>query len=210
MEYKIDQTYKGTRIILGPLAEKKRTMIQTLSSMAQGFGFNEIFLPSIELTELYVGKAGSEVLNQMFTFMDKGDRHTCLRPEGTATCQELAKSIFKHKWDVKIFYVTECFRYEQPQAGRYRQFTQFGIEWLNPKNKEKAEGFIRLYALKMAKAILRDFTFQDSVKRGLSYYTEDGFEIEVDSLGAQKQVCGGGPYEEGVGCAFGIDRMIHI
>ena len=54
------------------------------------------------------------------------------------------------------------------------------------------------------------YEYNPIVKRGLAYYTEDGFEISVPSLGAQKQVCGGGSYKEGVGFAFGVDRLMLI
>ena len=49
---------------------------------------------------------------------------------------------------------------------------------------------------------------KESVKRGLSYYTEDGFEVEVENLGAQKQIAGGGRYQQGIGWAIGVDRLI--
>jgi histidyl-tRNA synthetase len=53
-----------------------------------------------------------------------------------------------------------------------------------------------------------DFRFVPSVKRGLTYYVEDGFEVECDALGAQKQVAGGGRYAEGIGWAIGLDRLL--
>jgi histidyl-tRNA synthetase len=52
------------------------------------------------------------------------------------------------------------------------------------------------------------FSWEDQVKRGLNYYVEDGFEASVESLGAQKQVAGGGAYAEGVGWAVGVDRLM--
>jgi histidyl-tRNA synthetase len=53
-----------------------------------------------------------------------------------------------------------------------------------------------------------DYKFNDAVKRGLSYYTEYGFEVECASLGAQKQIAGGGAYNEGIGWAIGVDRLL--
>jgi histidyl-tRNA synthetase len=53
-----------------------------------------------------------------------------------------------------------------------------------------------------------DYKFNDTVKRGLNYYVEDGFEVEVETLGAQKQIAGGGRYKEGIGWAIGLDRML--
>lgn len=148
---------------------------------------------------------GPEILGQMYVFPDKKERKLCLRPEGTATCQLLARGPFKQKKDVKLWYQTRCWRYERPQAGRYREFTQLGIEVLNPSE----DYFERLLL------ILQDFLNQTTAKyvlnprakRGLQYYVEDGFEAECPILGAQKQVAGGGRYAEGIGFAVGLDRL---
>jgi histidyl-tRNA synthetase len=210
MEYKVDGTYKGTRIILGETAVTKRFVLNTLSDLALKYGFTEVFLPSIELTEVYTNKAGEEIKGQMFEWKDKGGRDVCLRPEGTATLQLLASSLLKFKKDVKLFYTVQCWRYEQPQAGRYREFTQFGVEWLNPSNRQKAEAECKELALLMANRLGGEYNYSDSVKRGLAYYVSEGFEIECSELGAQKQVCGGGSYEEGVGFAFGVDRLLLV
>lgn len=210
MEYKVEGTYKGTRILLKETAKKKRDILNTLSLIAENNGFSEIMLPDIELAEIYTNKAGPEIMGQMFTWKDRSDRDVCLRPEGTATCQLLANSLFKFEKDVKIFYIAECFRYERPQAGRYRQFTQFGVEWLNPKDPAQASEVCKQISLMMIERFTKDYEYNPLVKRGLDYYTEDGFEISIPTLGAQKQVLGGGTYKEGVGFAFGIDRLILI
>ena len=171
-------------------------------------GFDEIILPSLEKSEIYVDKAGPEILNQMYTFTDKGERELCLRPEGTATVQLLADKYWKTQKNVKMWYFERCWRYERPQAGRYREFFQFGIEWINPKEPEVA----RLELIELAKELVSlkttEFVVNDSAKRGLSYYTGDGFEIAVESLGAQKQVVGGGTYKQGIGFAIGFDRLM--
>jgi len=208
MEYKIDGTYKGTRIILGELAVKKREIISSFSMLAEQMGYEEVFLPTIELADVYVNKAGKEILGQMFEWEDKGRRQVCLRPEGTATCQLLAKSLFKFNKDVKLFYTVQCFRYEQPQAGRYREFTQFGVEWLNPSDIEAARDELLWMAEECIKCLTDNYELNSSVKRGLAYYVEDGFEISCPELGAQKQVLGGGRYDEGIGYAFGVDRLL--
>ena len=210
MEYKVEGTYRGTRILLEDIAKRKREVINSWIGFMQDNGFNEIMLPDIELASIYTNKAGPEVLGQMFTWKDRKNRDICLRPEGTATCQLLANSLYKQQKDVKIFYVTECFRYERPQSGRYRQFTQFGVEWLNPKDSEAASEMCKKLAVSMIEMITMDYDYNPLVKRGLDYYTEDGFEISIASLGAQKQVLGGGKYAEGAGYAFGVDRIILI
>lgn len=168
--------------------------------------FTEVVLPSLEKAEVYTSKAGPEVLSQMYVFKDRGERDLCLRPEGTATCQLLARESFKQQKDVRLWYEARCWRYERPQAGRYREFTQFGVEVLNPSND--CYNALRDMAKEMVGKWVADAELKESVKRGLAYYVGDGFEIECPSLGAQRQVCGGGRYAEGIGFAVGVDRLL--
>jgi histidyl-tRNA synthetase len=202
----IDKQVRGTRIILEE-AKERRIILNKLIDIANDYGFQEITLPSLELSEIYVDKAGEEILNQMYTFKDKGDRNLCLRPEGTATIQLLANKYWKTQKDIKLWYFEKCWRYERPQSGRYREFYQFGVEWLNPR--EDVTPTLIEMAKKMIETKTNEYTISESVKRGLSYYTGGvGFEISVDKLGAQKQVCGGGSYKEGIGFALGFDRLM--
>lgn len=199
----------GTRILCGGLAAARRELINEWVGICMAYGYDEIVLPSVEYAKTYTDKAGPEILGQMYEFYDKGNppRHLCLRPEGTATCQLIADR-FKYTKDVKLFYEVRCWRYERPQTGRYREFTQFGVEVLNPSKDYMPE------MLEMAKKMLSralpesEWVVNESVKRGLAYYTQPGFEVEVPSLGAQKQVLGGGAYEQGVGFAIGLDRVL--
>lgn len=143
----------------------------------------------------------------MWAFNDKGNRPVCLIPEVTGLVQELWRNEWsKSSKQKKIFYVNRCYRYERPQAGRYREFTQLGIELLG----EAPEGsqLVRDLLKTVLDEISVEYEFKDSVKRGLSYYTEDGFEVECSKLGAQKQIAGGGRYAEGIGWAIGIDRLL--
>jgi histidyl-tRNA synthetase len=210
-EIKYEGQARGTRLLLGSLARKRRYIIDKLIAIAEAQGFEEIVLPSIEMADIYATKAGDEVLNQMYVFEDRKQRKLCLRPEGTATCQIIANETWKKRKDVRLFYETRCYRYERPQAGRYREFTQFGMEILNPRTNGIVD--YRDYLMRIAKHMADTLTGNPSatelvpaVKRGLAYYVEDGFEILAPELGAQKQICGGGSYAEGIGFAFGVDR----
>lgn len=166
-----------------------------------------MIIPAIWEQSTFTDKAGPEILGQMWTFKDKGDRDVCLIPEVTGVIQEL----YRDEWSktlskpVKVFYVSKCYRYERPQLGRYREFTQFGIEILGGQNN-------RDEAIDLLKKCLDtfgvDYEMSLMVKRGLSYYTEEGFEAVCNKLGAQKQIAGGGGYAEGMGWAIGIDRLI--
>lgn len=209
MEIKTESTYKGTRILFADSAKRKRKLINDLIALAEADGFNEMMIPVIQLTETFASKVGAENQNMMYTFRDRGDRDICLAPEYTAVIQKLANERFKQTKDVKLFYVGECFRGEKPQAGRYRQFTQFGLEVLNPSRDYRAD-LISL-AEKMISLITIEYSVNVEATRGLDYYENGkGFEISCDALGAQKQICGGGAYAGGIGFAIGVDRMLTI
>jgi len=206
-----ETSYKGTRILLG---NEKRDLINKMIEILKSNGFMEISIPIIQFQETFSGKVGEENNNLMFNFKDRGDRDLCLAPEYTAVIQKLAKSTFKNDKDVKLFYIQECFRGEKPQAGRYRQFTQLGVEIINP-TKDYSED-IKVVAMKLMNVAIFDnknlipCTMNSDVTRGLDYYKEGkGFEISCEGLGSSKQVCGGGEYEGGVGFAIGIDRLIN-
>ena len=175
-------------------------------STAEGLG--EIILPALWERRAFDEKAaGSPALSQMWAFQDKQGRHVCLTPEATGAIREL----YRERWErtlpkpIRLFSITRCYRYERPQAGRYREFTQVGVEALGP-DVPKAE------AVSVLRKCLDEFglsyTFAPAAKRGLTYYVEDGFEVECDQLGAQKQVAGGGRYPEGIGWAIGLDRLL--
>ncbi len=205
MELTIDNQAKGTRILVGESAKERRTCINAMIAIAEEFGFEEIMLPSVERAQIYIDKAGPEILGQMYAFPDKGGRELCLRPEGTATVQLLADKHWKNQ-EKKLWYVERCWRYERPQAGRYREFTQFGIEWINPK--EDPTSTLVDMAKRMVDLCGKPYEVNEGVKRGLSYYIGTGFEIAIPCLGAQKQVVGAGPYQQGIGFAVGVDRLL--
>jgi histidyl-tRNA synthetase len=207
MELRISGQAKGVRIITGDQAKDRRKILNLLISIAEEEGFQEIILPSVEPSNIYVEKAGPEILNQMYVFEDKKCRPLCLRPEGTATIQLIADAHFKKRKNVKLWYFERCWRYERPQEGRYREFFQFGLEILNPTNDCVTESLISI-AEKMVSLRTSEYEVSRSVKRGLNYYTKEGFEISIPALGAQKQVVGGGSYLQGVGFAIGFDRLM--
>lgn len=179
-------------------------------------GFEEIIIPSIWSSKTFVEKAGgSEILEQMFSF-DKAGNEICLIPEVTGIVQELFRENYFKKssapvYTRKIFYVSRCYRYEMsPQLGRQREFTQLGVEIVT--NNDEMREVYKQECIDVLKSILdkkkTSYNFIPTVKRGLTYYVEDGFEVECDSLGSQKQIAGGGSYKEGVGFAIGLERWI--
>lgn len=207
MEIKLENTYKGTRILFKDSASKKRDMINKMINVLLSYDYEEIMIPIIQKQEIFASKVGEENTTMMYNFKDKGNRDICLAPEYTAVVQGLSKDLFKYTKDVKMFYIGECFRGEKPQAGRYRQFTQFGVEVLNPSKDYYDE--MKEIAKKLIEITTEEYEINEEVVRGLDYYVGGkGFEIACPKLGAQKQVCGGGSYEGGIGFAIGVDRLL--
>lgn len=198
---------RGTKTLLGPEARKMNWFVQRFRNTVNGAGYNEFVPSALADPQIFVDKAGPEILSQMYVFKDKGERDVCLIPEVTAVAQKL----YKEDWSkampkpVKIWYFTRCYRYERPQQGRYREFWQFGVE--NMGGNTSKEEMIDLLRKCLDECNLQ-YTINDTVKRGLSYYIEEGFEAEVASLGAQKQIAGGGRYDCGIGWAIGVDRVV--
>lgn len=129
----ITKAIKGTQDILPAESYKVRYLEDTMRDIAKGYGFKEIRTPVFEHTELFqrgVGDTTDVVQKEMYTFLDKGDRSITLRPEGTAGAIRsfLEHGLFNEPLPQKLYYLTSCYRYEKPQAGRLREFHQFGVE----------------------------------------------------------------------------------
>ncbi|MFD0698891.1 histidine--tRNA ligase [Paenibacillus sp. GCM10027628] len=127
------QKPKGTQDLLPGEVEKWQYLEAKARELCRRFNYKEIRTPIFEHTELFsrgVGETTDIVEKEMYTFLDKGDRSISLRPEGTAgVVRAYVENKLYGEPDVsKLYYVGPMFRYEQPQAGRYRQFHQFGIE----------------------------------------------------------------------------------
>lgn len=200
---------KGTRILDGKEATDFRNLTQFLRKSLLELNFTEVIVPNIWEASTFKNKIKGETLGQMWTFYDKGDRECCLIPEVTGIIQEIYNESWSksHSKPVKIFYESRAYRYERPQAGRYREFTQFGIEILGGNKDQNKELSVDIL-VNILDSLNLEYRFNPKVARGLGYYTEDGFEVECDTLGAQKQIAGGGTYQEGVGWAIGIDRLL--
>lgn len=123
------QKPRGTRDMLPDEMERRREIEARMRARARLYGFREIATPVFEELELFTIRSGEGIINEMYVFEDKGGRSLALRPELTApvlrTYVEEGRSLNK---PIKWCYFADCFRYERPQKGRYRQFWQFGAE----------------------------------------------------------------------------------
>lgn len=138
---KITTAPRGTMDTLPGESFKTRYIEQTAIETAELFGFKEIRTPTFEHTELFnrsVGDTTDVVQKEMYTFEDKGGRSITLRPEGTAGVARsvIENGLLNEALPLKVCYISNCFRYEKPQAGRWREFTQFGVEAFGPMAPE--------------------------------------------------------------------------
>ena len=130
---------RGTRDVLPDESWKWQRIERVFRATADRFGYREIRLPVFEETELFargIGDATDIVRKEMYTFTDRKGRSLTLRPEGTAGT---VRSFIEHNMGrgsrlTKLYYFCPMFRYERPQAGRYRQFWQWGLEAIGSMN----------------------------------------------------------------------------
>jgi histidyl-tRNA synthetase len=128
---------KGTQDVLAPESSRWEALLARFSEIAGGAGYGLVQSPMFEDIGVFrrLGEATDVVTKEMYDFVDKGDRHVALRPEGTAS---VVRAFVQHRpvtpW--KAWYATPAFRYESPQSGRLRQHHQVGIEALGSEDPD--------------------------------------------------------------------------
>jgi histidyl-tRNA synthetase len=312
------QRPRGTRDFNPDEMQVRKWVESKMREAISSYGYREVSTPTFEHTDLFIAKSGPQVVEQIYSFEDKGGREIALRPELTASVMRFYHSDMRnHPKPLRIFYFGNCFRYERPQKGRYREFWQMGLEYIGKRtpiacaevisasiralemvglkgmivrvghvsllkelvihygadpetNKElmiaidkkdpgsirkllenssntdvqglielitsvydkseflealgKIEGIIDTVDMSGLMSTLNELMdrfdniyFDPSISRGLDYYDDMVFEIDAPSLGAEKQICGGGGYSlssifgstvEGIGFGLGFDRII--
>lgn len=123
------QKPRGTRDFLPDEMEARRAVEWRLREVARRWGYREICTPEFEDLELFTMRSGEGIIGEMYVFEDKGGRKLALRPEITAAVIRMYVNEAKvAPKPLRWCYYADCFRYERPQKGRYRQFWQFGVE----------------------------------------------------------------------------------
>ena len=143
---------------------------KTVESIADYYGFEKIETPILEFSEIFQKAVGNDtdiVDKEMYTFRTKGGDHVCLRPEGTAAVMRsyLEHGMHNLPQPVKLFYMGPFFRYERPQAGRFRQFHQFGFEIIGEESSS-----IDSQIIQMNYEVLKELGFKN-------------LAIEINSIG---------------------------
>lgn len=142
---------KGTQDITPKEVNKWQTVEVACKTTAEDYGFSEIRTPTFEDTKLFVrsvGDATDVVQKEMYTVTSKGDSEFTLKPEGTAGVIRavIENGMLNEAFPQKLFYLTQCFRHEKPQAGRLREFHQFGCEIIGTKSPAADADLIMLAA----------------------------------------------------------------
>jgi histidyl-tRNA synthetase len=141
------QKPRGTRDFLPDEMEARRTIEWRMREVARRWGYREVCTPEFEDLELFTMRSGEGIVEEMYVFEDKGGRKLALRPEITAAVIRMyineAKVAPK---PLRWCYFADCFRYERPQKGRYRQFWQFGVELIGADTAQADAEVITLAA----------------------------------------------------------------
>jgi histidyl-tRNA synthetase len=145
------QVPRGTRDFTPDEMQKRRYVEECMRNTFQKFGYKEIQTPTFETLELFTAKSGEAIVNELYSFTDKSGRELALRPELTAPVMRFyVDKLQMEPKPLKLFYFGNCFRYDRPQKGRYREFWQMGCELIGSSNPEAIAELIALayYALK--------------------------------------------------------------
>ncbi len=157
----ITQRPKGTQDWVGESMHRRAVVERMARELASSYHMQEIITPAFEHTVLFqrgVGETTDVVQKEMYTFEDKGGRSITLKPEGTAGVIRayLENNLYANPAPAKLYYVTQAFRYEQPQSGRLRQHHQFGVEFIGSEDPLAEVELITLVTELIRRLGLRD------------------------------------------------------
>jgi histidyl-tRNA synthetase len=191
------QNVRGTYDLYGTAKRKVKKVIATASEVVEKYGFEEIETPIFEFTEVFsrnLGDTSDIVTKEMYCFQDRGGESLTLRPEGTAgVVRSFISEGMQQNLPVKLYYQGPMFRYERPQKGRQRQFTQFGVEMLGVASPQAdieviAMAYEFLEKLGLAGAVtveinsLGDAASRDAYREKLVNYLQQHYdELSEDS-----------------------------
>ena len=151
---------RGTRDFLFKDMKQRKHVENTLRDVFERYGYGEIKTPIFEDLTLFTEKSGEAIKEEIYHFKDKGNRDLALRPELTAPVARLyLNELQKSAKPIKMYYFGSCFRYERPQAGRFRQFWQFGCELIGGKSPEAEAEVMAMAAHALEEMGLKNYEF---------------------------------------------------
>ncbi len=148
---------RGTRDFTPDEMNKRRWLEAKMREVFERYGYEEISTPTIEHLELFTLKSGEEIIEETYSFEDKAGRKLALRPELTAPVMRFyVEKLQMQPKPLKFYYFGNCFRYDRPQKGRYREFWQFGCELIGSDKPEAIAELISLAYNVLKEAGLRN------------------------------------------------------
>ncbi|WP_456487220.1 histidine--tRNA ligase [Candidatus Alkanophaga liquidiphilum] len=168
---------RGTRDFPPEEMRRRRAVERKMRELAERWGYEEVQTPTFEHVELFTLRSGEEIVKEMYDFEDKSGRRLALRPELTAPVIRMYVNEMKLRTKpLRLYYFGNCFRYERPQKGRFREFWQFGTELIGAGTPEAEAESIAL-----AYTILKELNVE--------------FELHVGHVGLIRSVLGDVPEE---------------
>ncbi len=165
---------RGTRDFLPEEMKKRRKVEGIIRKIFESYGYEEIMTPTFEHIELITAKSGEEIRRSIYNFRDKGNRELALRPELTAPVMRVYANELQFKpKPIRLYYIANCFRYERPQAGRFREFWQAGIELIGSSSPLAVAEIISL-----ANDVLNELGLKD-------------YEINIGHIGILREILSG-------------------
>ena len=157
------QAPTGMHDILPDTQPLWKKMLEVLEEIAQFYGFERIDLPILEQSELFLKGTGDQsevVQKQMYGLRTRGGDELTLRPEGTPSVVRayLEHGMSNMPMPVKLYYAGPMFRYERPQAGRFRQFNQFGVEAIGEESPITDAEIIQMFAVMLESLKIKAYT----------------------------------------------------
>ncbi|MCC6017853.1 MAG: histidine--tRNA ligase [Candidatus Verstraetearchaeota archaeon] len=148
---------RGLRDLLPEDVEKLKYVSSVIREIFKLYGYQEIITPTIEAFSLFEKKAGEELRHRMYKFTDLGGREVALRPEMTPSVARFyINHMLSHQKPIRLGYIANCFRYDEPQHGRYREFWQGGFELIGSSNPEAD-----VEILNIANTLMKRLKFSD-------------------------------------------------
>lgn len=199
------QAPRGTTDFTPEEMEKRRYIEKTMTSTFLSFGYGEIQTPTFETIELFTAKSGEAILNEIYNFTDKGGRELALRPELTApVIRCYVERLQMEPKPLKLFYFGNCYRYDRPQKGRYREFRQAGCEVIGADTPEAmaellalAFTLLKTIGLKNVRINIGNLTIINTIFKKLNILKEDQTRLlplidksQFDDLQTSLQDCG--------------------
>ena len=143
---------RGTRDFLPAETTRRRYVENIMREVVKNWGYSEVITPTFESLDLFTLKSGEGIVGELYNFTDKGEREMTLRPELTAPVMRMfVNEMQASPKPLKLFYFENCFRYERPQKGRFREFWQFGVEVMG-SSKPDSDAEVIALASSMLKA----------------------------------------------------------